>query len=72
MTFTEHAKQKGIDLLKDDRMYLINLMRQVPADTCKHLLRRYVEVWLENMGAAKSQNRGRRAANEWVLSMLQK
>jgi len=65
MTFTEYAKSRGMQLLRDDIRYLKAHVAGMSPKLRHELLRRYCDVWIEAMGDSY-QSVGRRAANIWI------
>jgi hypothetical protein len=75
MTFTDYAKSKGLDLLRDDITFLRSRMSSVPIKEQRTvILRRYVQEWCEGMDnesvSFKKQNKGRFKANTWLGAMV--
>ena len=74
MTFYEHCQVVGIQLLKDDIKHIRSITSNLPYDRRKSVLRGYIDNWVSAMGecdcAAQKQNMGRRAANLYLLGVL--
>ncbi len=74
MKFTEYAKNKNIYLLKDDLRFIQDRIVQLCAKDKMAVLRRYCEEWCKGMSecdiVAQKQNMGRRAANLYLLGLM--
>ncbi|MGL6123275.1 MAG: hypothetical protein ACRC1W_09715 [Shewanella sp.] len=72
MNFTDYAFSKGLQLLKDDIVFIRARMYKVPKNSRNAFMRRYVELWLQGMqeeeNALRKQSVGRRAANNFLLA----
>lgn len=68
--FKPYCLRHGIQLLRDDILFLEHALNKVPSERHKGLLRRYCQEWLytlkENDKSCSAQNMGRRAANIWL------
>ena len=70
MTFTEFCLANNIKLLKDDLKYIRRILEQLPKDHRAAILKQYADRWLEAMANEPNEslknNKGRKAANEWL------
>jgi hypothetical protein len=75
MSFKAHCEQLGIDLLKDDFVFIKSCLRNVPKNSHKTVLRRYCDVWVASMTAcsndALKQSMGRREANTFLRELVE-
>lgn len=77
MTFTEYATSKNLQLHRDDIKFIKAQVAGLNPAIRKQILTQYVDIWIEAMEtepiAHKRQNKGRRAANNYLrLSTHQK
>lgn len=74
INFHSFAKSQGLNLLKDDTIFLKRLVGLIPWDERKAVLSKYVEIWLNQMKTCdivyRRQNVGRRAANIWLRELV--
>jgi hypothetical protein len=68
--FTNHAKSKGIELLKGDYDHVKNCLRFIPINLRQSVLLKYLDIWQKLMGECESEiaasNLGRRHANFYI------
>ena len=73
-TFQQYATDKGLNLLKDDTIFLKRLVGLIPWDERKVVLQKYAEIWLNGMNTCdivyRRQNMGRRAANIFLREFV--
>ncbi len=73
-TFVEFAESKGIQLLKDDLVWIKELTKHVPIEQKRTILRRYIDEWCVAMAECerviKRQNEGRKAANTYLREII--
>lgn len=72
---TTYAKQRGIQLHKDDIVFIRALLSPMDRYQRQDYLKRYFEIWRDAMqspGMRNAQNAGRHAANTWLREILSK
>ncbi len=73
-TFKEWAKKEGIELLKEDFIFIERILNKLPSGLHKSIMRQYKEKWHEGMGDSEkfsqNQNMGRFEANTWLRKQL--
>lgn len=71
MNFTDYAASKGLQLLKDDINYIQRQLKHIPKAERKQVMLTYIRLWKEAMAqegnVRTNQNKGRYAANHWLL-----
>lgn len=73
MDFYTRCQQEGMKLLKDDKRFLENGLRNMPANRRISILRRYREIWLAELGEEKDaskQNVARFKANSYLRAII--
>lgn len=69
------AEKQGIELMKEDLLFIEKILRKLPENIHKRLMRDYSQKWLEGIGEAKNahqeQNLGRFRANSWLSRQLE-
>ena len=72
MNFTDYAATEGCQLLRDDINFVRQRLNYVPKTQRRAFMLRYVALWLQAMDEEpiqhKKQNRGRYAANSWLVA----
>lgn len=73
MTFSDYAKSKGIELLRDDIKHIKRSLLGYARHTHKAILQQYTEAWLKAMAnepdPIRKQNAGRRAGNALLTDL---
>jgi len=73
MTFNEHCAALGIELLKDDVIFIKRMLKTIHSSKHKAILNQYVALWLtgmvEEQSSIKKQGVGRRMANSSLLKL---
>ena len=64
-----YAARMGCKLLKGDLDHIRNYLPRVRIDRQKAVMKEYVRIWLEAAGDPKNQNKGRFAANQYMLEL---
>ena len=76
MKFTEYCQTKNIQLLRDDKRFIVKMMNKIPRDLHKYVLTRYIDEWLlgysEEPKESLKQNTGRLRANSWLREEVKK
>lgn len=74
--FKDYCNQKGILLLRDDLKFIERMIKEIPADLHKTIMRDFVDEWCDGMGrdamSLLKQNLGRRQANIWLRVTTEK
>lgn len=74
-SFQQFAQLKGINLLRDDIIFLRVSLSKVPYNARRSTLQRYAEIWvgaMRNCGDhIKKDNVGRAAANYWLRERIE-
>lgn len=74
VNFHSFAQSQGLNLLKDDTIFLKRLVGLIPWDERKRVLEKYVMTWLKARDTCdivyKRDNVGRRAANIWIREFV--
>ncbi len=74
MNFRAYAEQKGIKLLKDDLSWLRMQFSMLQNEQRGVAMKRYIDEWCVGSQVekerVKSQNSGRKRANEWLLNFV--
>ncbi len=74
MNFHSFAQSQGLNLLKDDTIFLKRLVGLIPWDERKVVMEKYVEIWLKGMQSCdivyRRQNVGRRSANIFLRELV--
>lgn len=69
-SFQIYAKQKGIQLLKDDIVFIKACLAKMPYNERRGALETYANIWLHSMVKCEiaycRQNKGRFSANTWL------
>jgi len=69
-TFKTYCATRGINLLRDDLLFIEKRLARIPQEAHKRIAKQFVEKWLEGIGsnenALNSVNLGRRIANIWL------
>lgn len=75
INFSSYAKEKGLELLHEDRKTIALSTKYLSDQTFGSIMRTYAKIWVETMleeaCCYKKQNEGRRAANAYLRSALQ-
>lgn len=70
MKFTEFCKEKNIQLLRDDKRFIVSMVNKLPRELHKDVLTNYIDKWLlgysEEKKTSLKQNSGRLMANSWL------
>jgi len=73
MTFSEHCATNGIELLRDDVIFIKRMLKTIHSSQHKAILLEYVALWLAGMAkeqsSIKKQGVGRRMANRSLLGL---
>ncbi len=73
-SYNDFAKMQGIELLKDDIVFLKKCISLMPYNERRRHLTRYSEIWLSSMLgceiAQRRQNEGRFKANSWIRGVV--
>lgn len=64
-----YALRMGLHLLKGDIDHARLHLSRVRKDRQKALMKEYVRIWLEEGGEPLNQNKGRFAANQFMLNL---
>lgn len=71
-----YLERHGMEPLSDDLRFLLAVLRVIPQNAHDWLTSHYAGRWLAFMERSDvdhlRQNEGRRAANQWVISILKK
>jgi len=74
MTFQSHCIKNGIELLRDDIIFIKKQLAGIPEHLQKPVLTEYCEIWLKGMKETdivyRQQNIGRRKANLYLLEQV--
>lgn len=74
MTFIEYCESKNIHLLRDDIRFIRFVLKKLPADRHKSIMRRYCDEWCKGMdeceNAIQKENQGRNRANKYINSLV--
>lgn len=74
MKFTQYCQANNIQLLRDDKKYLVTMLRNIPENPRKSLLKRFCDEWLLGFELEENvllkQNMGRFRANSWLRQEL--
>ena len=69
-SFREYGIKLGLDLLKDDLLFINKMLDEIDSGEYKPLLKRYCVIWLSTIekeeNSSLKQNLGRRTANLWL------
>lgn len=75
INFSSYAKEKGLQLLPEDRKLIAFSTKQISDTTFGKIMRTYVQTWVDTMMAEeccyKKQNEGRKKANAYLHNALQ-
>lgn len=70
MSFRQHTESLGIQLLRDDILYIKRQLVTIPNQLHRQVLTEYCDYWLDAMNSCnnelKRMNIGRRVANTWL------
>ncbi len=73
MAFIEHCKSLGIELLREDVMFIRERLKRIPKSSHRTVLTRYCELWCRIMRECDSDvcgmNLGRRSANSFLREL---
>jgi hypothetical protein len=68
------AKKQGIELLRDDFVFIEKILTKLPESVHKSLMRDYADQWVLGMenkeNSSPNQNMGRFKANTWLRRKL--
>ena len=71
MLFQDYARSAGVQLLYEDVAFIRKCLNGINRTSRVTIMRDYIQIWLTAMNecksAAKQQNAGRRAANNFLL-----
>ena len=74
MSFKEHCKSIGVQLLREDLTYIKKCLLPYSKSFYKPILETYIDVWLDGMASCpiehKKQNVGRVSANSWLREYI--
>jgi len=69
--FQDYARSAGVKLLYEDVAFIRKCLSRINSTNRADIMRNYIQIWLTAMNecksAAKQQNAGRRAANNFLL-----
>jgi hypothetical protein len=72
----DYCKTKGIEILPDDMRFIEQMLKDIPDDLHKSIMRDFIEEWCDGMGrdamSLLKQNLGRRKANIWLRAKVGK
>jgi hypothetical protein len=72
MKFSEYCKKNNIQLLRDDKKFLVKQVGDLPNNRRIGVLRRFCEEWILGIKnepiTSLKQNSGRFRANSWLLN----
>lgn len=75
MNFKTYAHQSGLQILRDDFVFIRKMLAKIPQNHHRTVLQRYIAEWLKLMGececATAGQNLGRRHANRYLLGVVE-
>jgi len=64
-----YAERLGCHILRGDMLHIQKHLPRVRIDRQKAVMKEYVRLWLEKAGDPINQNKGRFAANQFVLHL---
>ena len=73
-SFRKHCESLGIDLMREDVVYIKKALSQLKQYNSRQILERYVEEWCNTMRLEKNElkkmNAGRKQANMFLTNLL--
>lgn len=76
MSFKAHCDGLGLELLREDWLFIREQIARVPVQYQKQVLGKYARLWAQMLGelgdVVQAQNVGRRTANGWLLDVVSK
>lgn len=63
------ALKQGIALMGEDIRHIERCLSRIPVEKHRKAVKRYVDVWLATSGDPINQNKGRFAANQYILNL---
>lgn len=67
MDFPAYCSKHGIHLLRDDIKFIRKCLNKIPKSNKRAAMLEYITQWHEGMQDTANQNKGRYAANQWLL-----